>query len=128
MDLIAILIFVVAFVFSMRFFYRRSTFKHWTNPRPKFVWFPKYIVPFDESIDKLHESLVKHGFEKVEGHERLFKRGKVLGDFSAKYLLLYVEVADDQQSFRLFAGSLVLFDTGDLWQASADILAGSDKE
>jgi len=126
MDVLFVVIFAIAFVILMKVIYVRASFKQWINKRPKFVWLPKYIVPFETTTEELLKSLEQNGFEPVDGSSQLFKRGKVLGDFSAKHLLLHVEILENQNAFKLFAGSLAIFDTGDLWRASSEILKASN--
>ena len=46
------------------------------------------------------------------------------GDISANKILLSVEVSDT--SFKLWANTFILFDTGDLWKVSKQVLSSTN--
>ena len=114
---------VVAVIF-MKIRYSRGPFKIWQEKAPKFVWFPKYLVSFDQPVNEICLALESIGFKKNKASSNTYSRGKVYGDFSANKILLSVEVSDT--SFKLWANTFILFDTGDLWKVSKQVLSSTN--
>jgi len=101
--------------------YKMLPFKKHEGIKPKLVFFPKYILSFNNTIDEIESSLTTLGFKKnIKG---VFTRGKVYGDFSAKAIKLSVEVNEQTKEIKVYASFFgILFDTGDVWQVTADIV------
>ena len=114
----------VVVVILMKIRYSRGPFKNWQEKAPRFVWFPKYLVSFDRPVNEIGQALESLGFKKSEAESKIYSRGKIYGDFSANKILLSVEVSDT--SFKLWANTFILFDTGDLWNVSKQILSFSN--
>ncbi|MDO6577977.1 hypothetical protein [Alteromonas stellipolaris] len=126
MDYVIILGTCVLFLVYSKYRYSSGPFKQWQDTQPKFVWFPKYIVSFDQPISEIQNNLQKIGFVEVAPQNGVYTRGKVYGDFSAKHLLLQVEILEDKKSFRLLAKTFVLFDTVDLWRVCKEVVSSKN--
>ena len=69
----------------------------------------------------IESTLVKLGFFKSPAGQ--FSRGKVYGDFSAKAIRLSVFVDQSSNQIKVYASFFgVLFDTGDIWQVTSNII------
>ena len=54
-----------------------------------------------------------------------YSRGKIYGDFSAKSIKLSVTINKKAKQVYVYASFFgVLFDTGDVWQVTSDIVRG----
>ena len=81
----------------------------------------KYVAKFDKPVSEIEYSLEKIQFKKI--NKRTFTRGKVYGDFSTKAMKLSAEVDDEKKQIKVYASFFgVLFDTGDIWQVTSDII------
>jgi len=101
--------------------YKVMPFKAWKESKPKLVFFPKYVAKFESSLEAIESTLLELGFSKsTDGN---FSRGKVYGDFSAKSIKLAVIVDKSNSQIRVYASFFgILFDTGDIWQVTSDIV------
>ncbi len=124
MDSIFELVFiVVAAVAGSTVLYRVTPFKALGPTKPRFTLFPKYTAHFGGAVDELENSLRALGFHEKE--DGVFSRGKVYGDFSANAIKLTVEIDKNEKQIKVYASVFgILFDTGDIWQVTADILRG----
>ncbi len=123
----AILLTVVLVTLSL--VYRFAPF-HKFNPEdnPAFVLFPKYKATFSVPHKAIQASLQSLQFKPDDNDQLKFRRGKVYGDFSAKAIRLNVEIDSERNLITVFAPYLViLFDTGDLWRVTHDILQGANE-
>jgi hypothetical protein len=102
--------------------YKIMPFKLHGAEKPKFVMFPKYIAQFDKPLVEIESALSALEFEKNENG--IYSRGKIYGDFSVKAIKLAVEVDEQNSSIKVYAPFFgILFDTGDIWQVTANILS-----
>lgn len=124
MDYVFILLAVFCLIVFSKYYYSNGPYKIWGSKKPKFVCFPKYIVKFEQPLSNISASLEKIGFVQSEGSNTTYSRGKIYGDFSAKHILLHVEISENKKSFCLYARTFVLFDTGDLWKVCNEIVSG----
>ena len=103
--------------------YRLVPFKAWGDKKPGFSFFPKYVAPYNKPVQDIKDSLTKLGFKETEN--KIYRRGKVYGDFSAKAIKLSVIVDESANQVKVYASFFgILFDTGDLWQVTSDIVNG----
>jgi len=101
--------------------YKVIPFKTWKESKPKFVFFPKYVAKVESSQESIESTLLELGFSKSTGGK--FSRGKVYGDFSAKSIKLAVIVDSSSSQIKVCASFFgILFDTGDIWQVTSDIV------
>jgi hypothetical protein len=126
MDYVVILLSAFVFIVVSKYYYSKGPYKTWGGKKPRLVWFPKYKVKFDLPLSDLISSLKKIGFVKSEGSELTFSRGKIYGDFSAKHVLLQVDISEDKNTFFLYAKTVVFFDTGDLWRVCNEVVSGDN--
>jgi hypothetical protein len=126
MDYVVILISTFVFIIVSKYYYLNGPFRIWGNKEPKFVWFPKYNVKFDQPLSNITASLEKIGFVQSEGIDTIYNRGKIYGDFFAKHILLQVEISEDKKSFSLCAKTFILFDTGDLWRVCNQVVSSNN--
>ena len=104
--------------------YKNLAFKKHEGTKPKLTLFPKYIADFDQPLEDIELSLAVLGF-KGTADPTFYYRGKVYGDFSAKSIKLSVQINENEKQIKVQASHLgILFDTGDIWQLTADILKG----
>jgi len=114
---------VVVAVAGFTIVYRLLPFRTWNNKKPKFTLFPKYVAKFDKPVSEIESALEKIQFKKISN--RTFSRGKVYGDFSAKAIKLSAEVDEENSQIKIYASFFgILFDTGDIWQITSDIVNG----
>ena len=79
------------------------------------------MAEFETSPEAIESTLLVLGFSKSA--EGKFSRGKVYGDFSAKSIKLAVVVDTSRNLIKVYASFFgVLFDTGDIWQVTSDIV------
>ncbi|MFT5444959.1 MAG: hypothetical protein ACI9DC_000119 [Gammaproteobacteria bacterium] len=118
-----LLITVVLAVAATTLLYWLLPFREWKNRKPAFTIFPKYVGQFTRPVDEVRATLVKLKFERQASGA--YVRGKVYGDFSAKSIKVYVDI--DVAKNEVHVGGAffgVLFDSGDLWQLTSEILTG----
>ncbi len=114
---------VVVAVAGFTIVYRLLPFRTWNNKKPKFILFPKYVAKFDKPVSEIESALEKIQFKKISN--RTFSRGKIYGDFSAKAIKLSAEVDEKNSQIKIYASFFgILFDTGDIWQITSDIVNG----
>lgn len=120
-DILELVVIVVIAVVGFTFIYKISPFKTWRNKKPKFVLFPKYVAKFDKPVTEIESALEKIQFKKSSN--RTFDRGKIYGDFSAKAIKLSVDIDEEKSQIKVHASFFgILFDTGDIWQVTSDIV------
>jgi len=122
-DIIELVVIVVIAVAGFTLIYKTLPFRDWNNKKPKFTLFPKYIAKFDKPIAEIESNLEKMQFNKETGNK--YSRGKVYGDFSAKAIKLSVDIDENNKQLKVYSSFFgVLFDTGDIWQVTSDIING----
>lgn len=122
-EIIELLIVVTIAVVGFTVIYKIVPFRKLASNKPKFTLFPKYIAKFEKNVSKIESSLLAQGFKKNENGS--YSRGKVYGDFSAKSIKLSVNVNEQSKEISVYASFFgILFDTGDIWQVTSDILNG----
>ena len=122
-DMLEMIITVVIAVAGFTLTYKLFPFKVWDNKKPKFTLFPKYIAKFNKPVADIETALERLQFKKI--NNRAFTRGKVYGDFSAKAIKLSAEVDEKNSEIKVYASFFgILFDTGDIWQVTSDIVNG----
>ena len=122
-NILETLIIVVIAVVGFTFIYKIIPFKTWTNKKPKFSLLPKYVAKLDRPVTDLEAALEKIQFKKSKNG--VYTRGKVYGDFSAKAIKLAVEINKEKNQIKVYASFIgILFDTGDIWQVTSDIVNG----
>lgn len=122
-EILELLIIAVVAVAGFTAIYKVSPFKEYLPSKPRFVLFPKYQANFEKSIENIENSLTLLEFKKLENG--MYSRGKVYGDFSAKAIKLAVEINEEEKQIKVYASFFgILFDTGDIWQVTSDILNG----
>lgn len=118
-----LVILVVVCVAGFTALYKILPFKVYGASKPKLSLFPKYIATFSKPTEQIERALQDLGFEKVKSGA--YSRGKVYGDFSAKTIKLSVQIYEKEKQIKVFASFFgILFDTGDIWQVTTDILNG----
>ena len=119
--ILALLAIVVVAVLGFTIIYKLVPFKVWGNKKPKFCLFPKYVAGYDRPVSDIVFALEKMQFKKTG--DMAFARGKVTGDFSAKHIKLAVVIDEANKQVKIFAPAFgILFDTGDIWQLTSDII------
>jgi len=115
----------VLIVIASTVIYKKSPFKKHAGTKPKLTLYPKYIADYHQPLEDIEYSLAVLGF-KGSADPTFYYRGKVYGDFSAKSIKLSVQINEDEKQIKVQASHLgILFDTGDIWQVTSDILNGS---
>jgi hypothetical protein len=118
---IELIVIVVIAVCVFTAIYKVVPFKVWKGNKPKFVLFPKYTAKFETSVEAIESALLNLGFSKSASGQ--FSRGKVYGDFSAKSIKLSVTIDTPTNQIKVCASFFgILFDTGDIWQVTSDIV------
>lgn len=121
-DIMSLLMTAILVVMAFTGLYKLAPFKKHKGSRPKFTFFPKYISPFDNTLDQIESSLAALEFKK--NGKDTYTRGKIYGDFSIKAIRLSVEVNEQSRELKVYASFFgILFDTGDVWQVTTDILS-----
>lgn len=108
--------------------YKKLPFKNHEDAvsRPKLTFFPKYIAAFDKPVEDIEMSLAVLGF-KATADPSFYYRGKVYGDLSAKRIKLSVQIDEEAKQIKVQASSLgILYDMGDIWQITNEILKGQE--
>ena len=122
-EILELVITAVIAVTAFTVIYKLVPFKPWGEEKPRFTLFPKYIASFDKSAAELEEALTKLEFKKNE--KGIYTRGKVYGDFSAKSIKLSAAIDAKNNQIKVYASFFgILFDTGDIWQVTDDIVNG----
>jgi hypothetical protein len=121
-ELIELIVIALIAVCLFTVIYKIVPFKSWKDKKPKFVLFPKYVAKFEVPVVTIESTLVKLGFSKSPAGQ--FSRGKVYGDFSAKAIKLSVIIDQSSNQIKVYASFFgILFDTGDIWQVTSDIIS-----
>jgi hypothetical protein len=122
-DVLELVVTVVVAVAGFTALYKILPFKKYRVTKPKFALFPKYIAVFDGPIGDIEKSLESLEFKKT--NTNIYSRGKIYGDFSAKAIKLSVKIDEKESLIKVYASFFgILFDTGDIWQVTTDILNG----
>jgi len=122
-DILELAIIVVIAMTGFTLIYKILPFRDWNNKKPKFALFPKYIAIFEKSTEEIESNLEKIQFKKESDNK--YSRGKVYGDFSAKAIKLSADIDEDTKQIKVYSSFFgVLFDTGDIWQVTSDIING----
>jgi len=120
-DIIELIIILIIAVTSLTIVYRLFPFKVWVNQKPKLAFFPKYMAQFEKSVSEIELALEKIHFKKIVNGK--YSRGKIYGDFSAKAIKLSVDIDEEKKQLKVYASFFgVLFDTGDIWKVTSDIV------
>jgi hypothetical protein len=122
MDLVIPLIIGVIFWLLIFAKYKSSDFKVWGNKKPRLDFFPKYTAKFESSHTEFVEKLNYLGFKVDDKRPNVYFRGKIYGDFVASKILLNVELDPETKSFNLYSPGFILFDTGDLWLITKNLV------
>jgi hypothetical protein len=122
-EILELLILVTVAVIGFTVIYKIMPFKKIGPSKPKFTFFPKYTAKFEKPASEIESALLAQEFKKKENGS--YTRGKVYGDFSAKSIKLSVVVNEQSNEISVYASFFgILFDTGDIWQVTSDILNG----
>lgn len=122
-EFLELLIIVTLAVIGFTVIYKIMPFKKIDSSKPKFTFFPKYTAKFEKPVSEIESALLTQEFKK--GENGCYTRGKVYGDFSAKSIKLSVVVNEQSKEISVYASFFgILFDTGDIWQVTSDILNG----
>ena len=122
-DILELLVVVIVGVTTVTAIYKLLPFRKWDNKKPKFVLFPKYLAKSYKTEQEIQAVLEAIEFKRNDSGT--YSRGKVYGDFSAKTIKLTVELDKGKNQIKVYASFFgVLFDTGDLWQVTSDIVNG----
>jgi len=116
----------VLVVIAFTLIYKKLPFKQYRDfpTKPKLTFFPKFIASFDKPVEEIEDALTALGF-KPTADPGFFYRGKVYGDLSAKRIKLAVQIDQEMRQIKVQASALgILFDTGDIWQLTSEILKG----
>lgn len=120
-NIVELLTLAVIAVAGFTAIYRMMPLKKFTANKPGLTFFPKYTATFDQSPDAIASTLVAQGFKKEK--DGRYSRGKIYGDFSAKAIKLSVVINAQVKEITVCASFFgILFDTGDIWQVTSDIL------
>lgn len=120
-EILELLVKIILAVAGFSVFYQLIPFKHHKQTKPKLAIFPKYVACFESSVDEIEQSLAQ--LEFILNEEGLYTRSKAYGDFAAKNIKLSVEVDEQAKKLKVYSPFIgILFDTGDLWQVTSDIL------
>ena len=120
-SIINLVVMIIAAVLITTILYKVLPFRNLSDTKPGFTLFPKYVVSFDKPVADIESALTQMKFRKTESDT--YTRGKVYGDFSAKSIKLAVQIDQGQGQIKVYAPFFgILFDTGDLWQVTTDIL------
>jgi len=122
-EIFELLIIVLVAVAGFTVIYKVLPFRQFVQRKPKFTLFPKYRANFEKPAGEIESALLAQEFKKKQNGS--YTRGKVYGDFSAKSIKLLVVI--NESSSEIFVCSSffgILFDTGDIWQVTSDILNG----
>lgn len=110
-------------VLMITLIYRLVPYKQWQGEKPSFVLFPKYIAQYSLLEKEMVSNIQDIGFTLKPGSTNTYTRGKLYGDFSAKFVKLHIEIDQDMKSIKVFTPFLgIVFDTGDLWMITSNIL------
>ena len=120
-EILELLVKVILVIAGFSVFYQLIPFKHHKQTKPKLAIFPKYVALFESTIEEIEQSLTK--LEFIMNEDGLYTRSRAYGDFAAKDIKLSVEVDEGTKELKVFSPFIgILFDRGDLWQVTSDIL------
>ena len=123
-EFLELLVIVAVAAIGFTVIYKIMPFKKFGPSKPKFTLFPKYTAKFDKPVSEIQSALLAQEFTKKENGS--YSRGKIYGDFSAKSIKLSVVVNEQSKEISIYASFFgILFDTGDVWQVTSDILNDS---
>ena len=121
-EILETIVTVTMVVVGFTLIYKLMPFKKFKDDaKPNFTLFPKYSANFDAPVSQIKETLEELGFKAL--NDTTYTRGKIYGDFSAKAIKLTVGINEEGKSIKIYASFFgILFDTGDIWQVTSDIL------
>ena len=125
------------FLLRVAISYKRNKPKELPKTKPLIAWLPKYhsvvclpekIINTPSATEALGKQLSLFGFKLVKDSpsELVFSRGSALGDFSIKIVkvnLKFGKPLTNETKLIIEYGSFALFDTGDLWKFSEDLIS-----
>ena len=78
---------------------------------------------YEKTLTEVYAALEAQEFKPSNEVKTRYTRGKVYGDFSAKHIKLAIEIDENKKEIKVYApGFGILFDTGDVWQLTHDIV------
>jgi len=108
----------MSFVAALTWIYHKRPYRPFGDPKPTFVFMPKYEIDFDD-YDALTDRLLSEGFSRAGSSNRYRSRFS-LGNFSSRLMRLVVDLDEPNKRAFLKGGSwVILFDTGDLWKVAS---------
>lgn len=110
--------FAVLAVAALSLVYHLLPYRPLPEARPRLTLLPKYRVAIAGDPEALQRAARAAGFS--EGRPGTWHRGSFFGDFSARLARLTIRIVD-QHFFIGSGGTVILFDTGDLWQIASDL-------
>jgi len=120
-DIIELVTIILTLVIGLTLIYKLLPFKVWKNQKPKFVFFPKYIVNFNGPVSEIESALERIEFNK--NSDNTYSRGKIYGDFSAKATKFTVEINEEKKQIKIYSPFFgIVFDTGDTWKITSEII------
>lgn len=118
---IAVLISSVALLTIL---YRRQPLKPLTLVKPSFVFFPKYLASYQRNDADVELTIMQLGFRRNE-LTGLYARGTVRSGLSTKSIKLTISMDRDKKEIAVYSSFFgVLFDNGDIWQLTHDVVNG----
>ncbi len=124
-NILELLIIAIIAVVGFTIIYRLLPFRTWNPNKPIFTLFPKYVATFEKPVSEIESNLEEIRFKKISNN--IFTRGKIYGDFSANLIKLTAEVDENNKQVKVFASFFgVLFDNGDIWKVTAEIINGKN--
>lgn len=122
-----ILVFIVVLVLSvglLTVLYKRQPLKTMPLEKPGFVFFPKYIANYERSDDEVAATIVQLGFIRNE-MTGLYSRGTVRSGLTTKSVKLTLSMDREKKEIAIYSSYFgILFDNGDIWQLTHDIING----
>lgn len=124
-NVLELLIIAIIAVVGFTIIYRLLPFRTWNPNKPTFTLFPKYVATFEKPVSEIESNLEEIRFKKISNN--IFTRGKIYGDFSANLIKLTAEVDENNKQVKVFSSFFgVLFDNGDIWKVTAEIINGKN--
>jgi hypothetical protein len=120
---IAVLVIGVAL---FTYYYNSRPLKPLPSIKPRFEFFPKYIASYQRDDAEVELSIGQMGF-RATGAKGVYTRGTVRDGLKTKSIKLTVAIDREQKTISIYSTYFgILFDNGDIWQLTHDIVNGAE--
>lgn len=128
--MLGLILFIVALVSSVGLIttiYRRRPLLPLPPVKPRFVLFPKYIGTYQRDDVEVEQTIKQLGFVRND-LTGLYNRDKVRNGLRTKSIKLTINMDRENKQVSVYSSYFgIIYDDGEIWQLTHDVLYGIDE-